>query len=152
MFGLSQSAGYAIRALSCLESRRCANKSVGGVAACSGIPRPYLGKIARRLVTAGLLRSRRGKHGGLQLARPAARISLLSVAEAMDGPGFLDGCLLGSGPCAEDPDCPLHAFWKAERDRVRAVLSARTLADVASYEDTKVHRPRTRARRMRLCA
>ncbi len=151
MFGLSQTAGYAIRALSCLESARCADKSIGGVAACSGIPRPYLSKIARRLSAAGVLVSRRGRRGGLSLGRPPERISLYEVAEIFEGECFFDECLLGHGHCAEDPDCPLHAFWKPARARIREALRACSLADVIRYDNRVAARRKTRRRRTTLC-
>ncbi len=151
MFGLSQTAGYAIRALSCLESARCADKSIGGVAACSGIPRPYLSKIARRLSAAGVLVSRRGRRGGLALARPPAQISLLEVAEVFERENLFHGCLLGHGRCAEDPDCPMHAFWKPARERIREALRACSLADVIRYENLVAARRGVRRRRIRLC-
>jgi DNA-binding IscR family transcriptional regulator len=37
----------------------------------AGIPAPYLSKILRRLVLAGLLLSQKGQRGGFSLARPA---------------------------------------------------------------------------------
>lgn len=40
----------------------------------------------RHLVTAGLVKSTRGVEGGYRLTRPLSQISLLDVAEAVDGP------------------------------------------------------------------
>lgn len=81
MFGLSQSSGYAIQALSCLGSDRCAHESVASIAECTGIPKPYLAKIIGRLAAAELIISRRGNGGGIWLAKPAEDITLLEIAE-----------------------------------------------------------------------
>ena len=40
----------------------------------------------RHLVTAGLAKSTRGVDGGYRLSKPLSQISLLDVAEAIDGP------------------------------------------------------------------
>lgn len=50
------------------------------------IPLEYLLKILQQLVKANLLRSKRGPRGGFSLARPAKKITLLQVIEAVDGP------------------------------------------------------------------
>lgn len=50
------------------------------------IPLEYLLKILQHLVRANVLRSKRGPRGGFSLARPANKITLLQVIEAVDGP------------------------------------------------------------------
>ena len=49
-------------------------------------PKRFLLRPLKALVTAGLLRSAPGPGGGYRLGRPAARITLLEVVEAVDGP------------------------------------------------------------------
>ena len=49
------------------------------------IPNEYLVKIMSQLARTGLLRSKRGPHGGFSLAQPAKEISLLEIIEAVDG-------------------------------------------------------------------
>jgi Rrf2 family protein len=56
------------------------------IARAWGIPEGYLLKALRRLVSAQLVRSLKGPNGGYRLTRPAARISLLEVVEAVEGP------------------------------------------------------------------
>jgi len=50
------------------------------------IPLEYLLKILQQLVRGNILRSKRGPRGGFSLARPANKITMLQVIEAVDGP------------------------------------------------------------------
>jgi Rrf2 family protein len=51
-----------------------------------GIPARYLEQIFQHLRRAGLVTSKRGPGGGYTLARSPARISLLEIVEAVEGP------------------------------------------------------------------
>jgi Rrf2 family protein len=50
------------------------------------IPLEYLLKILQQLVRANVLRSKRGPRGGFSLAKPAKKITMLQIIEAVDGP------------------------------------------------------------------
>jgi len=50
------------------------------------IPIEYLLKILQQLVKGNILRSKRGPRGGFRLARPANKITMLQIIEAVDGP------------------------------------------------------------------
>jgi len=50
------------------------------------IPLEYLLKILQQLVRANVLRSKRGPRGGFNLAKPAKKITMLQVIEAVEGP------------------------------------------------------------------
>ena len=50
------------------------------------IPLEYLLKILQQLVRANVLHSKRGPRGGFNLAKPAKKISMLEVIEAVEGP------------------------------------------------------------------
>jgi Rrf2 family protein len=50
------------------------------------IPLEYLLKIMQQLVRANILRSKRGPRGGFVLAKSTAKITLLDIIEAVDGP------------------------------------------------------------------
>ena len=82
---LSQSTGYAIQALSCLEEPGGQPYLVQVVAECTGISPSYLSKVMQRLAQKGLIVAKRGKNGGVVLARPAREITLYDLAEAVDG-------------------------------------------------------------------
>lgn len=133
-FSLSQSCGYAIRALACLADGTCTPRSARDVAACTGIPAPYLGKLLRKLVSQGLVVGKRGPGGGIHLARSGSRISLMDVAEAVDGPDVLGTCLLGAFLCDEVGVCPTKPFWDRTRPAIRAELARLSIADVLRFE------------------
>src|SRR5258708_958355 len=50
-----------------------------------GIPERFLLKVLNPLVSAGILSSLKGPHGGYRLARTASDITLLEVIEAVEG-------------------------------------------------------------------
>jgi Rrf2 family protein len=56
------------------------------------LPEPYLAKVLKQLVSAGILTSVSGVNGGFRLARPASQITALDVVTAIDGGGSLFHC------------------------------------------------------------
>lgn len=50
------------------------------------MPLEYLLKILQQLVRANVLYSKRGPRGGFSLAKPANKITVLQIIEAVDGP------------------------------------------------------------------
>src|SRR5215210_8815074 len=59
--------------------------SLADIAAGEGLPLPYLEHLVARLRAAELVRSTRGAHGGYELARPAAKITMAQVVNALEG-------------------------------------------------------------------
>src|SRR5665811_1793457 len=55
------------------------------IAEHDGLPLAYLEHLVARLRKAGLIDSRRGSRGGYMLARPAERITMAEVVEALEG-------------------------------------------------------------------
>lgn len=137
MMSLSNTTGHAIRALGCLAG--CANPpmNIKDVAAGSKVPQPYLAKIVRRLNEAGVVESKRGKNGGIWLARPPKLISLLDICIAIDGEDFLGSCLLGSEYCNEGRSCPTQKFWVKNKESIRKELERTKLSDVLDFNKKK---------------
>lgn len=94
------------------------------------IPTPYLSKIMRKLVLAGLLKSKKGHGGGFLLARPARVIRFLDVLAAADYETNPDECAFGWGECDPNHPCPLHPSWARLRDSFIEWAAGMTLADV----------------------
>lgn len=130
MMCLSQTTGYAIRALGCLGEEKCHPHLIRDVAKCSGVRKPYLAKVINRLSINGLVVSKRGFGGGISLSRPAERISLLEIVKAIEGENWIGPCLLGMEECAADEMCPTKSLWKQVSAQIETVLRTTTLADV----------------------
>lgn len=76
------------------------------------VPYDYARTIVRDLVAAGVLTSRRGVGGGVQLARPAEDIVVLDVFEALGEPPTLALCTDAGGICQRSDLCPMHvSIW-----------------------------------------
>ncbi len=78
---------YGIHSLMCMVDSKgdARDMSVREIAELQNVPYDYLAKIFTRLSKAGLVRSIEGKGGGFQLARAAEHITVLDVANAIDG-------------------------------------------------------------------
>ncbi|MFV1987670.1 MAG: Rrf2 family transcriptional regulator [Gemmatimonadota bacterium] len=124
---------YAIRALTVLAFEPSDEWVLRTTIAEAGdLPAPFMGKILKDLVRAGLLASVRGRGGGYRLARGADEIRLIDIRAAIDGTGDLDSCAVGLDPCSDETPCPLHDDFRRVRETIREYLVTTTLAQVAS--------------------
>lgn len=148
MLRLSQTTGYAIKALGCLSEAPAACLQTADIAERAGIPRAYLVKILRPLVDAGMVHAKRGIGGGISLVLPPEQISLLQVVVAMEGPDWLGDCLLGLDECNDLASCPTHDFWVRMRRDITAELRKTSLASIISFRALS-RRATSRVRRAR---
>lgn len=122
---------YALRLLMMLAARPGARITVPEAAERNRISRNHLMKVAQALVKAGLVKSIRGKGGGLELARESGEISLGAVVREIEPdfsfaechpPRTSDCCLL--------PVCGLNGILGEAGRAFQAVLDKYTLADL----------------------
>jgi len=84
---ISRSTGYGL-----LAAGYIARSEKGGIVLSQtiskeyNIPLEYLLKILQQLVRGNILRSKRGPRGGFVLGKPASKITMLEIIEAVDGP------------------------------------------------------------------
>jgi len=122
---LSSMADYAVVTM-CAASRHCgsARVSTADLASETGLPLPTVQKVVSLLSRAGLLRSTRGTGGGLQLARPAAAITLADIVEAVEGPIALTTCVeQGRHDCALESCCSVRPHWNIVNQTLRGALA-----------------------------
>ncbi len=102
------------------------------LAQAQGIPAQFLVDILSDLRTDRLVRSRRGRDGGYELARPATEISIADVLRSIDGPlASVHDTGLGDLPYS-GATTALTDVWRALRASMRSVLEQTSLADVAA--------------------
>lgn len=128
---LSNLADYAVVTMGA-AARHCGGgrTSAAELAAETGLPAPTVAKLVSRLSAAGLLRSVRGAGGGLQLARPAAAITLADIVEAVEGPIALSACSDG-GECAVDQQCAVRPHWRVVNQALRGALASVSLVQLS---------------------
>ncbi|MGI5921973.1 MAG: RrF2 family transcriptional regulator [Syntrophomonadaceae bacterium] len=102
-----------------VEAQTIANSQV--------VPMRFLLKIMPSLIKAGIVKSQRGVGGGYSLARHPQDITLRDVLEAIEGPIYLNRCLLNKDLCSKQgpPNCPIH--------QALADIQQRLSDDFASY-------------------
>lgn len=129
---MSAKAEYAVRAMSHLASAPPGVVIKTEVlATAQGIPAQFLVDILSDLRADRLVRSRRGRDGGYELARPADQISIADVLRCIDGPlASVRDIGLGDLPYS-GATVALTDVWRALRASMRSVLEETTLADVA---------------------
>ena len=132
---LSNLADYAVVVM-CQAARHCGGGrvSAGELAQETRLPVPTVQKLVSRLTAAGLLRSVRGAGGGLQLARPAAAITLVEIIEAVEGPIALTTCVEG-GECSADAECRVRPHWPQVNEALRGALAGISLAALAREKE-----------------
>lgn len=128
---LSNLADYAI-VIMAAAAKHCGGDrtSASALAEETGLPVPTAQKVVSKLSAAGLLRSTRGAGGGLQLARPAAAISMADIVEAIEGPIALVTCI-ETGECTVGHECAVKPHWPVVNRAVRNALAEVSLAKIA---------------------
>ena len=109
---ITRQADYALRAMLYLVRHEPERSTpTNKIADTQKIPPSFLAKIISQLSVAGLIHTSRGAHGGVALARPPEKISVLEVVEAIDGPIKLNECTLNPDICTFGDQCPIHDVW-----------------------------------------
>jgi Rrf2 family cysteine metabolism transcriptional repressor len=108
--------------------------SLAEIAAEEDLPRAYLEQLVVSLREAGLVISTRGAHGGYELGRPPATISMAEVLRALEGPIAPMLCASDDPEhatlCDRSSRCTVNLLWVRVRDAVAGALDSMTLADL----------------------
>jgi Rrf2 family protein len=105
---LTSASSYALHAVVFMAGRKDDSPVASHeIARARRISEKFLLKVLTPLVRARVLVSLKGPNGGYRLARPASRITLLEVIEAVDGP------IRGYAPLAAEGDTKLDRRLQA---------------------------------------
>lgn len=75
------------------------------------IPLPFLHQIAHSLMQSGLIKASPGPRGGLRLNGDPQTISVLKIAEILEGPIYVTPCLDCSDTCPRQDHCASQYMW-----------------------------------------
>jgi Rrf2 family transcriptional regulator, iron-sulfur cluster assembly transcription factor len=118
------------------------------------LPKAFMRRIIGRLGAAGLLQTARGANGGIALSRPASKISLLDIIQAMEGSPALNPCVENPLACPLTEDCPVRASWTKVSKQISDSLGSIRFDHLAnelkkSDQSKSVSLRRTQARQRR---
>ena len=118
------------------------------LATLRALPVKFMAGVMTKLNKAGIIVATEGMRGGIRLARPAEDISFYDVVVAVDGQKVLFDCrnvrhacpLYGQTPpaWATSGVCGIHAVMLEADARMKDVLKARTLRDMADQAAKRV--------------
>ena len=138
---LTRKTTYGIRALARMARVQPRSLSVAELAEHEGIPPKFLAVILSDLRQRGIVRGRRGRVGGYQLAVDPKALSIAEVVESLGGPLFPFVCLAReplAERCRECPGslvCPAQNALSNASSAAYAALRSLFLADLLGEPD-----------------
>jgi len=115
------------------------------IAARQGISLKYLDHILSSLRKAGLIKNVRGKGGGYSLTRPASKITLCDIIEAVEGSLSPVECVDNPDYCKKISTCSAHDVWVQVRESIEDVLRNTSLQSLTESHEKKAGTPGTYA-------
>ncbi len=97
----------------------------------------YLERMMTALVSAGLVRSSRGKHGGFTLAKPPGEIRLSQVIQAVEGSIAPSSCVDDPKLCDRVDICITRDIWKRLKKSMLETLDSITLESMVEMQKKK---------------
>jgi Rrf2 family protein len=130
---LTRAADYAIRVMIHLATLPADERALlPALAEATDAPKSFLSKVLQGLTRAGMVGSRRGQAGGFELLPHGRLASMRTVIEAIDGPIYLNICLMSGKSCSRKAWCPAHSCWVMAQEAMIAVLDKTMIAELAA--------------------
>ncbi len=131
MIKISRKAQYGIRALLDLSLHsKEAPVFLKDIAQREDIPLRYLEQIFISLKIAGLVKSKRGPHGGYQLTKPPEKIMLSDVILSLEGGWILVECEKDAHCCSTLNECVIYETWEKATRALSSVFEKTSLGDL----------------------
>ncbi|WP_349294739.1 Rrf2 family transcriptional regulator (plasmid) [Thioclava sp. 'Guangxiensis'] len=135
---ITQKTKYALKSLMVMADEKAGDAKalrIEEIAERSGAPKRFLEHILLDLKRAGLIGSKRGRHGGYELIKQPATVSLAEILRLIDGPMAPLPCLSRNAyqPCEDCPDekaCRVRAVFGALYASYVLMVESLTIADL----------------------
>lgn len=128
---LTQGTDYGMAAILYLSQRSGdRNYSIDEISRTTDIPEEFLRKILQVLVKPGIIRSFKGRGGGVGLARSPEDITVAEILEPLGEQTGLVRCLREGEYCPRSNECRASVFWRRIQENFFEVLARTTIKDV----------------------
>ena len=104
----------------------------------------YLERMMNALVSAGLVRSSRGQHGGFSLAKPPGEIKLSEVIQVVEGSIAPVSCVDDPKVCNRVDICITRDIWERLKNAMSEILESITLENMIEMQKKKLTSPKAR--------
>ena len=129
----SRTLEYALRAAAHLAMSAPELVTAAEMAEATQVPGAYLSKVLQQLRDHDIVATQRGIGGGMKLARPAAELTILDIAEAVEPIPRIRSCPLNiTGHGAKL--CPLHRRLDQAMAIIEQNFAESTLADLVDEQ------------------
>ena len=123
---------YAIRTMIHLaENESEKTITIFDISRTQEIPEMFLRKIIPLLSSAGFIKTRKGKQGGVSLAKNPNSITPLEIIQAVEGPIALNRCLIDKEFCTDIRWCSVHTIWCELLVEMKKKLSSKSIKQIA---------------------
>ena len=113
MVRLTQATDYGMAAILYLAQRNGdRNYSIDEISRSTDVPEEFLRKIFQVLVKSGIIRSFKGRGGGVSLARSPEDITVAEIIQPLGEEMGLVRCLREEEHCPRSNECKASVFWK----------------------------------------
>ncbi|MFN4258588.1 MAG: RrF2 family transcriptional regulator [Gemmataceae bacterium] len=124
---------YALRSLMYLTWHQGRLSTSEEIARFFEISQDHVVKVIQQLARKGYVRSRRGRHGGVRLAKSPETIRLGDIIRDLEQISLLE-CLNSRGVCVIEGNCKLQGILREGQRRMMNYLDEFTLADFAGSQ------------------
>ena len=97
----------------------------------------YLEHLVTPLIIGSILRSSRGREGGISLAKPPAEIKLSEIIQILEGQTVTVDCVKNSSVCERSEFCVTRDLWVKVNEAMDDVLQSTTIADLVEKHGKK---------------
>lgn len=99
-----------------------------------GVPKPFMGKVLKRLVKENILYSTKGPHGGFFLRENTLTTPLLKVVAITDGLAGFKNCVLRFNECDTHNPCPMHHKVEAIIQGLKKIIGDTTVGELLTND------------------
>lgn len=133
---LTQFTDYSLRTLIYIALKKDVICTISDIADGYNISKNHLMKVVQRLGQLGILKTIRGKKGGLQLNTPPELINLGNLVQQLEPNFFIAECFdMANGQCVISPVCKLKGVLYEAKNNFIQTLEQYTLKDILDNSD-----------------